>query len=1001
MAGDQYFSDELETGAFGEDEGLGHPSTPQSDGFQQADATLTTADDDFGVFEAFFDGNEEAHEHDATVALLTSYDSQPVGPAAVLLQNQDEWPFNEWGDHYEEPLLNDLEWSGPIQPNAPPEIFRNDELLLEQFDPAAVDEETLDWDAQPVGLNAVRLQYFGEDAEAWHDDQDELWFEFDAAPVGANSSVAQYFGEDAEAPRYEDENSSDDPPQDELPQTPPLLAQYYGEDAETADELGDEPGTGDGYQQADPDPSTFEDNWPHFDDEGWLEEFLDELAQPPPPVVQLLQYFGEDAESTLLDEIDEGEPPQDDVLQQAPATVQPLQYFGEEAEGWHDDQDEPWLDFEGTPAGAAGVFAQYFGEDSESELLDDATDEETLDTDGPPVVANVVVILPQPPDDAWDWSADEVGDEQLPDESSALPEDPPPEDTWPHFDDATDEDLLAPDEVPQTIVVVVVQPPPADEVAPYLDDDFEDFGADHFGNADTDPTQIWDDWPHWDDEGYAEDLAAETTDSYALINFVPLPPLPPEDAWPHWDDEGWFEDLAPETTDAFALVDLPPVVPEDAWPHHDDTSDEETLDFDSQPVGVSATFAQYFGEDAELGQPDDTIEVDAPLDDYLQGFAPIVTPDQHFGEDAEIWFDDPDEEPFEHYLTQPVGAAAVFAQYYGDEAEQHTLHDEQGEEILDTDQALGANAPQIDTSQLGGHEWQQDDDELEDWALLSLDAQVGANAGGAAIDDAWDHFADESLEEFLPPEESQIVVLVTQPPEDGWEHWSDETFDDFAPPPDPAVAPPPSPISAEDAWDWSADETLEETLDFFDQPTGASARFAQYFGEDAETAFLEDESSTEELVLDVLPPPPLLFPSNDIVFYIPQLAVAYTAQGEVLYISQNQVVYMPMSPQLQKFRPKLPSEEQVLTFNMAAALTGGNLLQGTPTVVSVTSVRGDDPTPNAILNGPPALDVTQQLILVPVKGGVPNSSYIIEVNCATQQADVQPSLAAILPIGYP
>jgi hypothetical protein len=64
-------------------------------------------------------------------------------------------------------------------------------------------------------------------------------------------------------------------------------------------------------------------------------------------------------------------------------------------------------------------------------------------------------------------------------------------------------------------------------------------------------------------------------------------------------------------------------------------------------------------------------------------------------------------------------------------------------------------------------------------------------------------------------------------------------------------------------------------------------------------------------------------------------------------------------------------------------------------------VRGDDPTPTNILNGPAALDPTSMLILVPVKGGIMNSSYIVEVNCATQQADVAPSLAAILPIGYP
>lgn len=840
--------------------------------FKTAPAAGASAwDDDFGDFPQILAGEDEGHEAEATAILCMTYESAPVGPNAVPLQSQDEWPFFDWGDQYEEPLVNDLEWSGPIQPNAPPEIFRDDELislgLLE-----SIDEESLDFTGEGgVGPNAVFLQYYGEDAEQPPvDDIDEQWFEFDAAPVGLNATFAQYFGEDAERVFLEDESAADELLLDEPAQ--PVIA-----------------------------AAVVDDPWPHFDDET-QEETLDlEGAASVNPAAVFAQYFGEDADVGVLDDATDEETLDLNGDGSVGSGATFAQYYGEDAEldQCDDSTHEETLDWDSQPVGAPASFAQYFGEDADVAIADDASDEETLDYDGPPVGPSASVA------------------QYFGEDSEAL------------FleDEASTDDLLL-DEVQQPLVLAT----------------------------------------------------------------------PAEDAWPHFDDEGA----------------------------------EEPADSDSAPVGAAGIAAQYYGEDAESGLFDEIDEGEPPQDDVLQQLPPTIQPLQYFGEDAEAWHDDQDE-PYLDFDGTPAGAAATFAQYFGEDAELSTLHDEQGEEILDTDQALGANAPQIDTSQLGGHEWQQDDDELEDWALLSLDAQIGANAGAAAIDDAWDHFADESLEEFLPPDDAQLITLVIQPPEDAWDWAADESLEEFLPPDEPVGAPFVLPaaiedgwdwsgdetleeyldtdqalgtslnplLTIEDAWDWAADETLEETLDFFDQPTGANARFAQYFGEDAETDFLEDESSTEDVLLDALSPPPLLFPSNDIVFYIPQLAVAYTAQGEVLYIPQNQVVYMPLSPQLQKFRPKLPSEEQVLTFNMSAALTGGNLLVGTPTVVSVTSVRGDDPTPTAILNGPPALDSTSTLILVPVKGGIPNSSYIIEVNCASQQPPVQPSLAAILPIGHP
>lgn len=102
-----------------------------------------------------------------------------------------------------------------------------------------------------------------------------------------------------------------------------------------------------------------------------------------------------------------------------------------------------------------------------------------------------------------------------------------------------------------------------------------------------------------------------------------------------------------------------------------------------------------------------------------------------------------------------------------------------------------------------------------------------------------------------------------------------------------------------------------------------------------------------------------------------------------------------------RFSKIFPGESQILTFDLAANLPSGTTLTGTPTVVAVQCLEGDDPDPSAIIAGPLSLDSTQTQILVPVKCSLQNARYVILVNCASTTAYLAPSMAAELPVGFP
>ena len=100
---------------------------------------------------------------------------------------------------------------------------------------------------------------------------------------------------------------------------------------------------------------------------------------------------------------------------------------------------------------------------------------------------------------------------------------------------------------------------------------------------------------------------------------------------------------------------------------------------------------------------------------------------------------------------------------------------------------------------------------------------------------------------------------------------------------------------------------------------------------------------------------------------------------------------------MNRFENKDPSEKIVLTFNFSAGLTDGETLSGTATA-SATLAFGYDVTPSAVLNGPPAIDSTQKLVLVPVQGGIADCDYIIKVVVPTSNPTKVLALSALLPV---
>lgn len=92
--------------------------------------------------------------------------------------------------------------------------------------------------------------------------------------------------------------------------------------------------------------------------------------------------------------------------------------------------------------------------------------------------------------------------------------------------------------------------------------------------------------------------------------------------------------------------------------------------------------------------------------------------------------------------------------------------------------------------------------------------------------------------------------------------------------------------------------------------------------------------------------------------------------------------YEVIRPYTYRFCSKTPEDDVVLGFNFTQVLAVGETFVGNPSI-SFSTLYGGDPNPSALLNGPVQVDLTGQIILVPVIGGLDMNDYIITPWCAT------------------
>lgn len=104
---------------------------------------------------------------------------------------------------------------------------------------------------------------------------------------------------------------------------------------------------------------------------------------------------------------------------------------------------------------------------------------------------------------------------------------------------------------------------------------------------------------------------------------------------------------------------------------------------------------------------------------------------------------------------------------------------------------------------------------------------------------------------------------------------------------------------------------------------------------------------------------------------------------------------------MQKFDEKNPVESVILTFNYALGLPVGVTLIGTP-IVTVANLYGGDPSPQALINGPPGIDVTGTQVQQPVTGGLDMNDYLFVAECPTTSPPWVLAIPAVLPVrAYP
>lgn len=549
------------------------------------------------------------------------------------------------------------------------------------------------------------------------------------------------------------------------------------------------------------------------------------------------------------------------------------QSFGDEADTWDVDLDDDYLAFlDASPVGADAAPAasqppddawdwsideppsesieigyqnsdlqpQYFGEDADCWDVDlDDDDWVFRDTDS--VGADAPLATSQPPDDVWDWSAEEPDQ----DERDALGTEIVGADAPQYFGE--DSDLFEPDFDEEATLHIIL-------------DDSDD--AVDSTTAYLPPDDAWD-WSLEDpDQDERDDLGTETVSPNAPQYFG-------EDAdqWDHdLDDDLWYArdsdpvgpdpiivgfsiaddwDWTSEIDDDFIVEefsvrnpDAPQYFGEDADSFDHEVDDDSWHSRDSDIVGASAP--QYFGEDA------DQWEVDLDDDSWttVQGDSDVISRNndlfQYFGEDAESWELDPDDFYYvadDYQLIDFVAGLGsdlisddawdwtdedlvtnipdsyqnidyVVYEYHGEDTENWDVDQDDDDWVFRDSDIVGADGVQaLDTNdwdwnaeetapeafetsyqnsdgapQYYGEDteaWAQDIDD-ETWAVLGTDI-VGADGVQAIAPDEWDWSAEEPDQDDRDHRPDEGIVgadAVPNPIVDDWDYGAEEPDQD-------------------------------------------------------------------------------------------------------------------------------------------------------------------------------------------------------------------------------
>lgn len=447
---------------------------------------------------------------------------------------------------------------------------------------------------------------------------------------------------------------------------------------------------------------------------------------------------------------------------------------------------------------APSLITQFFG--SDAEVLDEDV-QPSISADG----YIQVDATPSTIEDAWDYAFDEYGDDEL-----ALLVDydariapPPATAAFQYFGD--DAEWLIDDELSQTFIDAYQQADSTaptsgatvfdEQVAATLEEEAEDFFADHFTNYDADQT-FYDEQFDWDvlvdDDWYLEEFRLVVANVSTVAG--------PED--PYWlfdehvEDDYYFDDNV--------SAPLPAQTPaHDDWDFSEEVDDDWlTLDNDDYDTVAVAT-ASYYGEDAELldEQVDDELRVDENIGPNFVPPAPPTVP-----EDAWDFAYDDIEDQWE--IDELVGVSFVVPPAPPvDDAWNHNEYDDTADELVNDD-PIGANAPVI------------------------------------TVEDPWD-FAFDDIEDQWEIDEVQSVDNVTLNQQE-WDFAHDDIEDQWEL--DEVQSLNVSPL-VEDGWTFEFDVIEDESF-WHDEQTGINAiPKVSYYGEDAEQL---DEQFDDELaqVLD-------------------------------------------------------------------------------------------------------------------------------------------------------